>query len=169
MDLFIEKTADCPQIDFKQTGELEIEGRSIGEDPFSFWQPALEWVEKYTNTLPPKTVITIYLSYTNSSSSKYVNEILRRLDLKYQQGANIEVNWKYEEDDDSLRQLGEDFESMVTLPFHFIGMNVEKEQAKKVKIQNKKSGKTAIITHKYWDAIIRNGHGEEYSVVEEFL
>ena len=42
-----------------------------------------------------------------------------------------------------------------------------KELARKVRIQNKKSGNEAVITHKYWDAIVRNGHGEDYIVLEE--
>lgn len=169
MDIFIEKTSDCPQIDFKENGELTIGGRSITEDPFSFWQPVLEWVEKYSQTPADKTVLSIYLEYTNSSSSKYINEILRRLETLHLTGKDVSVNWTYDEDDESLCQLGEDFESMVSIPFTFTGVNVDKEQAKKIKIQNKKSGKVAIITHRYWDAIQRNGHGEEYTVVEDIL
>lgn len=167
MNLYIEKTADCPQITFLDEGTLEISGRSISEDPFSFWQPVLEWVEKYSDNPAPKTALTVYFEYTNSSSSKYINEILRRIDALYGSGKDVQVIWKYDEDDDSLYQLGLDFESMVAVPFTFIEIDVKKEQIQKIKIQNKKTGKQAIITHKYWEAIQRNGHGEEYIVVEE--
>jgi len=78
------------------------------------------------------------------------------------------VNWKYEEDDESVLQLGKDFESMLKLPFCFLELDVEKERTKKIKIKNKKNGNEAIITSRYWDAIVRNGHGEDYQVLQEF-
>lgn len=169
MDLFIEKTADCPQVDFKASGELSIEGRAIGEDPFSFWQPVLEWAEQYVLNAAPQTRLSLFLEYINSSSSKYVNEILRRFEDAAQQGIDIQVIWRYEEGDDSLYQLGEDFASIVSLPFTFSCETVEKNQPKRIKIQSKSSGKSFVISYKYWDAIRRNGHGEEYTVLEEIL
>ena len=47
MGLLIDKTADCPYINFSEEGIIDIEGRSITEDVFSFWQPLLEWISNY--------------------------------------------------------------------------------------------------------------------------
>lgn len=164
-----EKTADCPYINFSEDGNLEIEGRSITEDPFSFWQPLLEWIEGYLKKPASKTKISVFLEYSNSSSNKYINELLRMFESVHGKATEVVVDWRYETDDESVLQLGEDFQSIISLPFDFIPVDVEKERARKIKIKNKKSGSEAIITFKYWDAIVRNGHGEEYQILEEFF
>ena len=79
----------------------------------------------------------------------------------------MQVEWIYEEDDESIYQLGLDLQSICSIPFNFMQIEAAKELARKVRIQNKKSGNEAVITHKYWDAIVRNGHGEDYIVLEE--
>ncbi len=168
MGILIDKTGDCPYINFNEDGILEIEGRSITEDPFTFWQPLLEWVENYAHKAAPKTLVNIYLEYSNSSSNKYINELLRKLEDSHGKRTDVLVNWKYEEDDESVLQLGKDFESMLKLPFNFEELETEKERTKKIKIKNKKSGNEAIITVRYWDAIVRNGHGEDYQILQEF-
>lgn len=168
MGILIDKTSDCPYINFTEDGVLEIEGRSITEDPFSFWQPLLEWVEAYTHKPAAETEVNIYLEYSNSSSNKYINELLRKLEDSHKKNTLVTVNWRYEEDDESVLQLGKDFESMLKLPFVFSEIETEKERAKRIKIKNKKSGSEAIITARYWDAIVRNGHGEDYQILQEF-
>lgn len=168
MGILIDRTVDCPYINFTEDGTLEIEGRSITEDPFTFWQPLLEWVETYAKKPASTTTVNIYLEYSNSSSNKYINELLRRLEDFHGKTTQVIVNWKYEEDDESVLQLGKDFESMLKLPFCFLELDVEKERTKKIKIKNKKNGNEAIITSRYWDAIVRNGHGEDYQVLQEF-
>lgn len=165
-DLYIEKSPDSPEINLSTTGQLYIEGRAIPEDPFSFWQPVLEWVSSYTKQPAAQTTLSVYLDYINSSSSMYVNEILKRLDLIHQTGNIVSVNWRYDEDDDTLLQLGEDLETLVSIPFKFDGQSIAKERMTKVRIRNKKSGLSSIISQKYWDTIKRNGHGEEYEVEE---
>ncbi len=168
MGILLDKTTDCPYINFTEDGFLEIEGRSITEDPFSFWQPLLEWVENYTHHAAPKTHVNIYLEYSNSSSNKYINELLRKLEDSHGKNTEVIVNWRFEEDDESVLQLGKDFESMLKLPFNFEELETEKERTRRIKIKNKKSGNEAIITARYWDAIVRNGHGEDYQILQEF-
>jgi len=169
MGILLDKTADCPYINFSEDGFIDIEGRSITEDVFSFWQPLLEWIAEYCKKPAEFTNVVIYLEYTNSSSNKYINELLRRLEECHAQGNKMIINWKYEEDDESIYQLGKDLESVSNLPFKFEMVEIEKLKAQRVRIMSKKSGNEAIITYRYWDAIIRNGHGDEYIVLEEII
>ena len=169
MGILIDKTADCPYVNFSEDGIIDIEGRSITEDVFSFWQPLLEWVTEYCKKPAEFTSVSIYLEYTNSSSNKYINEILRRLEECYSNGHRLLINWKYEEDDESIFQLGKDLEAISKLPFKFEMVEIEKMKTQRVKIRSKKNGNEAIITYRYWDAIIRNGHGDEYLVLEEIV
>lgn len=165
-DLSIEKTADSPQVECTAAGRLCIEGRAIPEDPFTFWQPVLEWVKQYATQPQAQTNVNIYLDYINSSSSMYLNEILRQLSPVNQDGKKVQVTWRHDEGDDTLLQLGLDIESVVAIPFQFESVNIDKERLQKVHIKNKKSGRISIISQKYWDAVKRNGHGGEYEVQE---
>ena len=119
MGLLIDKTVDSPYVNFSEEGTIEIEGRSITEDVFSFWQPLMEWITEYCNHPAKLTTITIFLEYTNSSSNKYLNELLRKLEECHAKGNSMVVKWKYEEDDESIHQLGLDLEAISSLPFEF--------------------------------------------------
>jgi len=169
MGVLIDKTADSPYINFSEEGIIDIEGRSITEDVFSFWQPLLEWITEYCEKPATFTSVVINFEYTNSSSNKYINEILRKLEECFLNGNQMLVTWKFEEDDESIYQLGKDLEAMTQLPFKFEEVEVEKMRTQRVKIKSKKSGNEAIITYRYWDAIVRNGHGEEYLIIEEIV
>lgn len=168
MGILVEKSADCPYINFSEDGILEIEGRSITEDPFTFWQPLLEWVETYTKHPASKTEVIIYMEYSNSSSNKYINELLRKLEECHRKTSSVRVTWRYEQDDESIYQLGRDFESMLHVPFEFIEVNTSADSSKRIRVKNKSNGSEAIITHRYWEAIVRNGHGEDYQILQEF-
>ncbi len=168
MGILVERTQDCPYVSFTEDGILEIEGRSITEDPFSFWQPILEWLEGYCSKPAPTTQVTIFLEYSNSSSNKYISEILRQLEEVHGKNTQVVVRWRYEQEDEAVLQLGKDFESIFELPFEFLEEDVEKERTRKVKIRSKKTGSEAIISYRYWDAIVRNGHGDEYQILQEF-
>jgi len=169
MGLLIDKTVDSPYVNFSEDGTIELEGRSITEDVFSFWQPLMEWVTEYCQQPAKFTNITIFLEYTNSSSNKYINELLRKFEECHALGNSMEVTWKYEEDDESIYQLGQDLEAITSLPFKFIEVDIEKERTQKIRIKSKKTGNEAIITARYWDAIVRNGHGDEYHILEELV
>lgn len=167
MGILIDKTADCPYVNFTEEGLLEIEGRSITEDVFSFWQPLVDWIEQYIKVPADKTKVVVYLEYTNSSSNKYLNEMMKLLDKCAAQGNDVEIIWRYEEDDESILMLGQDLDALITTPFVFEPVEIEKQRTQKIKIKSKKNGNEAIITQRYWDAIVRNGHGKEYEVIEE--
>jgi hypothetical protein len=167
MGILIDRTADCPYVNFSEEGLLEIEGRSITEDVFSFWQPLIDWVANYIKAPAKKTTLNVYLEYSNSSTNKYLNELLRKLEVIHKKGKSVEIIWRYEEDDESIFTLGQDLEALTTIPLKMVPVEIEKNKTKRIKIKSKKSGNEALITFKYWEAIVRNGHGEEYIVLDE--
>ena len=167
MGILIDKTTDCPYVNFSEQGLLEIEGRSITEDVFSFWQPLVDWIEQYIKAPAELTKVIIFLEYTNSSSNKYLSEIMKQLDTCASNGNKVEVVWKYEEDDESILMLGEDLDSLVSMSLKFEKVEMEKLKTQKVRIKSKKSGNEAVISFRYWDAIVRNGHVDDYIILEE--
>ncbi len=167
MGILIDKTPDCPYVNFSEEGLLEIEGRSITEDVFSFWQPLVDWVAQYVKTPAEKTCMVFFFEYTNSSSNKYINELLKHLDACAANGNKVEIRWRFEEDDESILMLGQDLDALVSIPFVFEEVETEKIKMQKVRVKSKKTGNEAIISYRYWDAIVRNGHGDDYIVLDE--
>lgn len=167
MGILVDKTPDCPYVNFSEDGLLEIEGRSITEDVFSFWQPLVDWVAEYAKAPAEKTRVIIFLEYTNSSTNKYLNELIKHLDSCATSGNHVEILWKYEEDDESILMLGEDLDALSNIPFTFEEVESAKIKTQRVRVKSKKSGKEAVITYLYWDAIVRNGHGDDYIILNE--
>jgi hypothetical protein len=59
----------------------------------------------------------------NSSSSKWLFHILKGIQGKFQGKKIITINWYYDEDDDSMLEAGEVFQSLLSLPFNLIESN----------------------------------------------
>lgn len=167
MGILIDKTPDCPYVNFSENGVLEIEGRSITEDVFSFWQPLVDWVEQYVKTPAESTKVTFFFEYTNSSTNKYINEMMKHLDICAKNGHNVSIHWRYEEDDESILMLGQDLDALISIPLKFEEVEMERQKSQRVKVKSKKTGNEAIITYRYWDAIVRNGHSDDYIILDE--
>ncbi len=166
MEIILDKTTDTPLVHFAP-GLLVIEGRSITEDVIGFWTPLQKWVDEYTTAPEPITRIEVSLEYTNSSSNKFISQILRKATSIAEKGHKVEVIWKYEDDDESILQLGKDMEAVCELPFKYIETDSIKQRTQKITIKRKKNGEEFTITQRYWEAIKRNGHAQEYAVISE--
>ncbi|SDC30620.1 DUF1987 domain-containing protein [Williamwhitmania taraxaci] len=166
MEIILDKTTDTPLVHFAP-GLLIIEGRSITEDVFGFWTPLLNWVESYAANPETTTRVEIGLEYTSSSSNKLISQILRKITSIAAKGFDIEVIWKYEEDDESILQLGRDMESICEVPFQYLETDTVKQRSQKITIRRKKNGEQFSITQRYWEAIVRNGHDQEYSIISK--
>jgi hypothetical protein len=68
-----------PEVLFNaKTGELEIKGRSIPENSYQFYEPLLNWLDKYATTPCSQTILYFKLDYFNTSSSMYILGILKK-------------------------------------------------------------------------------------------
>ncbi len=65
----------------------------------------------------PESEFHILLEYFNSGSVKQVLDILIMLEQIISSGKKIKVCWFYNEDDDLMEMKGEEFKSMVKVPF----------------------------------------------------
>jgi len=121
-DLLIEKTYSTPTVHFdSKTGLLKIEGRSIPENPSLFYDQVVNWVNEYFNTLTNISIrLDIKLDYINSGSSKAILSLLKNLKNHCDNGKNCQVNWHFEEDDESIRDLGKHFKSVLKMSFNLV-------------------------------------------------
>lgn len=123
-ELKIEPTSKTPLISCHQSsGVLTIEGRSIPENSADFFQPVYDWIDEYLKTPAPHTVFHVKLEYFNTSSSKCVLNILKKLEgLQLQNKSNVEIHWYYEEDDEDMQEAGQDFDVIISIPFKMVSI-----------------------------------------------
>lgn len=120
-DLLIERTYSTPAVHFDaRTGSLKIEGRSIPENPSAFYDPLEKWVNEYFNTTNGSMKLDIKLDYINSGSSKAILTFLKNIKIHCENGKNCQINWHFEEDDESIRDLGRHFKSILKISFNLI-------------------------------------------------
>lgn len=121
----IEATPKTPMVHFDpNTGVLEIKGRSIPENSVEFYKPLMDALDKYASSPKPETKVNVQLEYFNTSSSKCILDFFKKLESINNKGTKVTVNWFYEEDDEDMQEAGEDYQTIINLPFE---MHVVKE------------------------------------------
>ena len=117
--IHITGSAKTPTLSFDPSqGTLQIKGRCIPEDPIEFFRPLNEALSEYLQSGPSRIVVTIDLEYFNTSSSKCLLDIFRKLEPVHQAGkSEVTVLWNYEEDDEDMMEAGEDYKTIVKLLF----------------------------------------------------
>lgn len=112
------RTEITPEVVFDlDQGELRIEGCSIPENAEGFFRPLITRIEQYALTPAVHTDVRIFLTYFNSSSSKYLLDLLKLLNEVHLDGkGTVELEWQYEEGDLDLEEAGRDYGSLVEFP-----------------------------------------------------
>ncbi|OQX96834.1 MAG: nuclear pore complex subunit [Bacteroidetes bacterium 4572_128] len=101
-------------------GLVEIKGRSIPENSIEFYKPLVDWLDLYTKSPQKMTNVNIQLEYFNTSSSKCILDVFKRLETIYKARNEVIINWFYEEDDEDMLEAGEDYESIINIPFKMV-------------------------------------------------
>jgi hypothetical protein len=77
----IEGTPKTPTVGLDaRTGIVEIKGRSIPENSIEFYRPIVEWLEDYSKDPQKLTTVNIQLEYFNTSSSKCILDVFKKLE-----------------------------------------------------------------------------------------
>lgn len=118
-DFVIKSTHRTPYVHLKD-GLIQIIGRSIPENPSVFYKPIYDWIVNYSETMHTHTQIDLNFEYINTSSTKWVFNMLKILGKKHEIKDMMKINWYYEEGDDDMAELGRIFKSLVKSPFTFI-------------------------------------------------
>lgn len=121
--LIIEGSNITPNVNFNvETGVLELKGRSIPENSLDFYQPLYSWLDEYANKPAAKTVVNVHLDYFNTSSSKCILDILKRIDKIDEKGHDVLIKWYYDESDEDMMESGEDYMDLLDAPFELIDL-----------------------------------------------
>ena len=119
--LSIEGTNKTPSVKLDpESGVIEIKGRSIPENSIEFYRPIVEWLDEYAKNPNETTTVNVQLEYFNTSSSKCILDIFKKLESLKKARNEVVINWYYEEDDEDMLESGEDYESIIRVPFKMI-------------------------------------------------
>jgi hypothetical protein len=103
------------------TGIMELKGRSTPENSVEFYDPVNKWLIQFINeavTIP--VIVKLKFEYFNTSSSKCILDVLKKFAELKKTGADVKVEWYYEQDDDDMKEAAEDYSDIVKIPFEII-------------------------------------------------
>ena len=130
-ELVIPETPKTPFVSLSgETGQLQFTGRSIPENAIEFYQPVVEWIREFVETQPSGINLEVQMDYLNTSSSKCILDVFKTLGNLHQNGVRVVVDWIYEDEDEDMLEMGEDYQSIVDIPFHVISKSAPKEPRK---------------------------------------
>lgn len=120
-NITLEGSPKTPIVSFDaSTGLLELRGRSIPENSIEFYKPLIDWIDKYARDPKPHTTLHVQLEYFNTSSSKCILDLFKKLELVRSSGNEVSVLWHYEQDDEDMLEAGEDYQAIINIPFKMI-------------------------------------------------
>ncbi len=124
--LYITETPKTPGINFNpQQGIFSIKGKSIPDDAEEFYSAVLEWFDDYLVRPNSETQVSIDLEYFNISSSKRLLFLLYKLNDLHASQNNVRIKWMYNEDDEDMFEVGQDYAFMVKVPFDFVSYSLD--------------------------------------------
>ena len=123
MEIFeLDAKNHTPYIKLDHTnGVMEFKGRSTPENSVEFYDPVNKWLIQFINeavTIP--VIVKLKFEYFNTSSSKCILDVLKKFAEFKKTGADVKVEWYYEQDDDDMKEAAEDYSDIVKIPFEII-------------------------------------------------
>jgi hypothetical protein len=90
----------------KENSIFEIRGYSYPDEALEFYSEIIDWFKEYIKNPNAETKLVFDLIYINSTSIKFINEILKKLDELLSTGKTVTVEWYFMPDDEDMQQLG---------------------------------------------------------------
>jgi hypothetical protein len=119
----ITATEDTPKVVLDNVNKIfEISGRSLPEDVVVFYQPVMKWLEDFAANPFSDFELCFKLEYFNTASSKLILDILLKLEDVSQSGVQIKIKWFYLPTDVDMKEAGEEYSEIVSLPFELVGL-----------------------------------------------
>ncbi len=120
-EIHIEKTYSTPSVRFILASQtLELEGKLIPENADVVFAPIMSWIEKYFQSEKAELTLCFRLYYYNTSASKRLYHLCRKMDDFFKLGRKIKIRWEYEEGDEDSCLDAQDFLNSTTLPHDIV-------------------------------------------------
>ncbi|MFY0687250.1 MAG: DUF1987 domain-containing protein [Cyclobacteriaceae bacterium] len=115
-ELRLASTRITPEVKFQpREGTLVISGRSHPENAPGFFDQVIEAIDNFSSYTTPRLTTNFQLEYFNTSTSRCLLDVLYSLKKVGTNDKEIEINWYYDEDDEDMMEMGEDFAVLTDL------------------------------------------------------
>lgn len=109
-DLHIAATDRTPEIRLSiDEGLFAMKGESFPEDVSAFYGQVIVAIDQLPAKLAKPLAVDIAMVYINSSSIKAMFRIFEGLEAVRKAGQGVNIRWNFQDDDDIMEELGEDF------------------------------------------------------------
>ena len=110
-NLNIEATERSPKIAFDYENHvLEISGEAYPENNDDFYRPIFNSLQEYIKEGSDAPLnFHFKLIYFNSSSARVIMKLFELLDETADQGRQVNIEWYYQDEDDTMEEFGEDY------------------------------------------------------------
>ncbi|MCU0444097.1 MAG: DUF1987 domain-containing protein [Microscillaceae bacterium] len=122
-NIIYKETDNTPYVNFDfENGNFEVRGVSYPEYAKEFFQPVVENLDHYiASTAAAHTTMAFKFTYFNTGTNSPITEILRLLEvLAGRNGYTVDIFWYYEDEDEDIRELGEYFQTLTSLPIQIL-------------------------------------------------
>lgn len=120
----IERTESSPKIVFNPDELLlQIKGASRPGNAQKFYQPIIEALKLFISEHPITSAplsVEVKLAYFNSASMIYITDIFELIVGLHRKGMKILIDWYVDEDDEIIREAGQELSDITGLPFNII-------------------------------------------------
>lgn len=117
----VRETSKTPSISFDPDhGLFEIRGKSIPENSFGFYTPVLEFLDTYSSSPADRTVLNVKFEFFNTSSSNRIHALFKKFEKMYLDNSEVLIRWFCENGDDNMLEAGEDFRTILHVPFEIV-------------------------------------------------
>ena len=119
MNLLIERGKNTPKISGDiNSSTLTIEGSSFPENVRKFYTPVNNWLDV---VVQKSSTVSIDCKFYYMASSSLIALLKTfKYAVRLFETDSISIKWRYEEDDDDIRKIGEDFSHLLGIEFEFI-------------------------------------------------
>ena len=109
-ELHITATDRTPEIRLSiDEGVFSMKGESFPEDVSAFYGQVIVAIDQLPVAIKKPLAVDIAMVYINSSSIKAMFRIFEGLEAVRKAGHELSITWNFQDDDDIMQELGEDF------------------------------------------------------------
>ena len=124
MNPLIKTSTKCTpfiNIDYDEAS-IKIIGKSINANPSEFYEGLSQKLNKIQNTNKDAITITFKIDVLDINSGHYLLDFVRKVKALCQ-GKKLKVNWFYDKNNEVMREIGEDYESILDINFNYFTMS----------------------------------------------
>jgi len=120
-DFSIAGTQSTPEIRSDwEAGKLYMKGDSYPENSYELFHQVFEWIEAFLAEEDRQLNLELHLLYLNTSSIKAMMDIFDMLEAAHNEGKPVAVDWFYDQRNERVAELAEEFKEDCTFPFQIV-------------------------------------------------